>query len=156
VQAHADRISAAYAGKLACRAGCSGCCATDRTVTDVEAANIARAVAALPPETQAKLGKGKGCTMLVNDRCAIYADRPLICRSHGLPVDTGADDGPGRDVCPLNFTDGSLILLPETDVLSLTTVNTILGAINMLYCREAGLAGIDTKAKRRRSLKVLL
>ena len=156
VAAHAERIGSAYPDKLACRAGCAGCCATDRTVVDVEFARLRAAVDRLPAGARARLGKGRGCTMLVDDRCAVYADRPLICRSHGLPVAPGEEDGPPRDTCPLNFTDGSLALIPDGDVLSLPTVNTILGAVNMLFCREAIAAGQDAKPKRRRALRELI
>lgn len=156
VAAHADRVAAAYPAALACRPGCAACCATDRTVVDVEFARLRAAVDRLPPAARARLGKGRGCTLLVDDRCAAYADRPLICRSHGLPVAPGEEDGPLRDTCPLNFTDGSLPTLPDADVLSLPTVNTILGAVNMLYCREAAAAGLDAKPKRRRALRELI
>jgi len=147
VDCHSARIMADHADQFACKAGCSSCCQTDRTVSDVEYAALQSALGALPPTQRAALGKGKGCTLLVDNRCALYAERPLICRSHGLPI-LVAD---GLDVCPLNFVGNDISKLPEADVMAVSTVDTILAAVNMLYCKEQ--AG---DPRRRRPLKQLL
>lgn len=44
----------------------------------------------------------KPCVFLVNDECAIYPVRPIICRTHGLPIKY--PDRQEIDACPLNFT----------------------------------------------------
>ena len=45
----------------------------------------------------------KSCVFLVNNECAIYPVRPIICRTHGLPI--MYPDRQNIDACPLNFTD---------------------------------------------------
>src|SRR3954469_7899482 len=72
---------------LACRPGCHDCC-TDFTVSAVEYHAIlddlrAAGVAAqhLPPEEP-----GAACAFLNGGLCLLYRFRPLICRTHGLPV----------------------------------------------------------------------
>ncbi|MCB9761874.1 MAG: YkgJ family cysteine cluster protein [Alphaproteobacteria bacterium] len=146
---HADRVMASHAARFACRAGCDGCCQTERTVTDVEFAALAPAVAALSPDTRAALreAQGQGCSLLLDGRCAVYAERPLICRSHGLPLVMEGQ----LDVCPLNFTDTPLEALPSADVLSVDTVTAVLVAVNQLFCQET-----EGDARRRRPVAELL
>jgi Fe-S-cluster containining protein len=46
-----------------------------------------------------------GCVFLVNHACTIYAERPMICRTHGLPLIFANDDGEFElSACELNFT----------------------------------------------------
>ncbi|MCK6521975.1 YkgJ family cysteine cluster protein [Myxococcota bacterium] len=136
VDQHSARVSAVYADQLACRAGCDRCCQTERTVSDVEHAALAEAVAALPPLTRARLGEQTtaGCSLLLDGQCSVYADRPLICRSHGLPLMMEGR----RDACPLNFKGAPLAALPQQDVLSVEALTTVLVAVNKLYCEEQG------------------
>ena len=67
--------------------------------------------------------------------------RPIICRSHGLPV--RLDDG--DDVCPLNFSGGDLSDVPVDDILALSTTNMILSAVDQLYVQQTG-ASSDREA----------
>ena len=78
-------------------------------------------------------------------RCSIYEVRPMICRSHGMPVSWKADDAlqsgdlqgvESRDVCPLNFDGVDLSVLPKTDVLSLDKLNIVLSLINRKFDEE--------------------
>src|SRR4051812_3467891 len=93
VDALSVRLTARYSQHLACRAGCSNCCQHHLSVFPVEAARVKAAIAALPNELratitqQARAVKGReaqsqpvACPLLVENRCAIYATRPLICR----------------------------------------------------------------------------
>ena len=135
LDSHSARVTAVHAKHFACRQGCSGCCQTERTVNDLEFAALTEGFEALEPATQERLSNnpGSGCPLLLDDTCALYEERPLICRSHGLPIILENR----LDVCPLNFEDMSLKELPETDLLSVDTITTILAVSNMLYCQEA-------------------
>ena len=136
VDQHSARVFSAYPQHFACRAGCDRCCQSERTVSDVEHASLTEAVAALPPLTRARLAEqtSAGCSLLLDGQCSVYADRPLICRSHGLPL---MMDG-RRDTCPLNFKDLPIAALPEQDVLGVEALTTVLVAVNKLYCEEQG------------------
>src|SRR2546426_7210761 len=93
------RLSARYGAHLVCRAGCSGCCHHHLSVFEVEAVVVREAVAALPAEIRERIrhqarevrerearGEPVACPLLLDDRCAIYSSRPLICRTQGLPL----------------------------------------------------------------------
>ena len=150
VDAFERAARARRAASMACRAGCSACCHAKLTVCDVEAAVVREGVAALEPEARARLAGRAGrspdrCVMLEDDgRCAIYASRPLVCRTQGLalrypegtiPVDAVLARGRGGSDaltwCPLNFRDAP----PRAeDVLDAERVDAMLALSN----REAG------------------
>jgi len=110
VDAAAAALAARHAGRIRCARGCASCCLDGLTVFAVEADRIRRAHPALlrdgvphPPGACAFLD-GAGA-------CRIYADRPYVCRTQGLPLRWTEDDGEGggieyRDVCPLNDVPG--------------------------------------------------
>jgi len=122
---------------MTCRAGCSQCCHQHLSVVPLEFRRVAEAVLTLPDDARSALrervqaGRDDPRCPLLDDtgQCRVYAARPLICRSHGLPIQV---DG-RRDVCPLNFTAGPAVgdLAPEV-VFSVDSANAILGVMSQL------------------------
>ena len=102
-----DRRAAALAerhrARMVCARGCSGCCVDGLTVFEVEADRIRAGAADLlatgtphPPGACAFLGS--------EGECRVYAVRPYVCRTQGLPlrwIDEEAE-AEYRDICPLN------------------------------------------------------
>lgn len=101
IDAAADPLHARHAARLRCAAGCSACCVDDLTVFTVEAARIVAAHRDLL--TTGTPHPPGACAFLDADRrCRIYAVRPYVCRTQGLPLrwtDAGREH---RDICPLN------------------------------------------------------
>ena len=128
-------IESRHPDKFSCARGCFGCCKPSLTVSHVEASRIRDWLIANPKTMEMiqsradMLNDPNFCSMLNREgACAIYEARPLICRSHGLPVSWAEQDSAGvtkeyRDVCPLNFAGVSLDNLRQQDVLSLDKVN---------------------------------
>lgn len=135
----ADALARSLAS-FACRPGCDHCCQQRFSVFEVEAAPIRAALLALEaaePELRARVrqqgrdGSRSSCALLVDGRCSVYAARPLICRSHGLPIAVRDPDAPPTaplqvDNCPLNFTDAAP---PRESVLVLDAVNQPLAVL---------------------------
>jgi hypothetical protein len=96
----AQRVETSFAPAWHCRAGCGGCCRLE-TVCGLEAAVLlAGGVGdALPPST----ATGEVCCLLRDDLCQFYGLRPLICRTHGLPLVSAELTGGEVDCCPLNL-----------------------------------------------------
>ncbi len=153
VDAFFDRAAARFPGPegITCHAGCADCCRRRFSVTAVEAEGIAEGLASLPAAAREALaGRATGgdpgvCPALGEDgRCAIYAFRPVICRTHGLPIRFAAEPsaGPRRlpvvDACPRNFGGRDLASLPGDGVLDQTTLSTVLGAIDAARADEVG------------------
>jgi Fe-S-cluster containining protein len=154
VDAKFSEIRANHPASFACKIGCHSCCKPGLTVNALEHEEIARFLAERPGLQQelrelkaANPHKGKRCGFLSgNGECRIYDVRPLVCRSHGAPLQFSplsaeqfrepaakpADDKAVRmrDVCPLNFTSEDLSKVPANDVLNLDTLNTLLALLS--------------------------
>ncbi len=146
VDAFFDRVLDAHRGEMQCGSGCSDCCSVRLTVTVVEAATIAAALAELPEETRRAIAAraaasdpGRCAALDGDDRCSIYAARPLVCRSHGAPIRRRDPDRslPVVDACPRNFTNG-FAHLPEGDCVNQETVSTVLGALDAALADAIG------------------
>ncbi|WP_437962552.1 YkgJ family cysteine cluster protein (plasmid) [Sorangium sp. So ce119] len=149
VDAFFAHASARHGARMACRTGCSDCCRRRFSVTSLEADALREALAALPEADRAALaararaGDPGVCPALDGEgRCAVYAARPLICRTHGLPIrfapapETRAL--PVIDACPKNFVGEDLHALEASSVLDQTTLSTVLAALDMAHADAAG------------------
>jgi Fe-S-cluster containining protein len=99
-------IAASHVPPLACRAGCHGCCVDGLTVFAIEAAVIEAHHGDLLAEGDAH-APGACAFLDASGECRVYAHRPYVCRTQGLPLrwlESDADGEPAemRDVCPLN------------------------------------------------------
>lgn len=152
---HAE-ISGRVGERMRCGRGCHGCCAPGLSVSSVERAHLAAHVAASPglkAELEALDAEdphaGARCSFLrANGDCAVYEARPIICRSHGLPLEVREPKAaPRRDVCPLNFAGEDLTALAGDDVLNLQLLDTLLALIDGKH-REASGAKAERTALR--------
>lgn len=165
VDAHFDAAVARSPSAFQCGPGCEACCHVRIGVFAVEAAPIRDALAELAvrdPGLRARIrhqaddpGHADRCALLVDGRCAVYDARPLICRSHGLPIaaeplaTSGKPDVPLRiDHCPLNFQDEPP---PRASVLRLDAVNQPLSLLATLWSSAdpSGSPGVRSPADTR-------
>ena len=117
-----------HAQRLACKRGCHGCCVDGLTVFALEAELILRR----HRQTLAEEPHPDGaCAMLDHQgACRIYADRPYVCRTQGLPLRWARDGVEHRDICPLNEADGAPIeALPDEACWTIGPVETRLAAV---------------------------
>lgn len=121
---------------LHCRVGCTSCCTPFR-VLPLEAALLRRAMSdgdIIPPGNG-----GEQCRLLLEERCLVYDQRPIICRTQGLP-NAYIDETAGKievSACPLNFADDYQLV--HEDLLFLDRFNSRLAELNRRYCRSSGL-----------------
>jgi len=160
-------VARANAERLRCRAGCTDCCVDDLTVFEIEAALIQRHHADL-------LAGGEpapegGCAFLAPDgSCRIYAHRPYVCRTQGLPLRWLAEDEiddeivESRDICPKNEAGGPpLEELPSDAYWTLGPFEQRLAdrqaALDGGACRRVALRDLFARSPRtpRRRLPVL-
>ena len=83
-------------------------------------------------------------------RCKIYEARPLVCRSHGVPIRLRRGSLPVVQACHRNFTHTTAD--PDC-ILDQVTLSAMLYAVD---AAEAGAAGSDHEAGRRIDLAGLL
>ncbi len=148
VDEFAANAEAAQAQWLACGRGCDACCRVSRTAFGVELAALRAHVGQLPVSTQAALRArladpevvaGARCVFLDGDgACAVYAARPILCRTHGPLVFT--EDGPSW--CALNFATVPPAEVPALiapgGALALARVDTLLAVVAARYRSQAG------------------
>lgn len=134
-------IDASLTGQITCSAGCSSCC-TAITIFPVEAAALGTALSRLPPHEAAAIRRhvtgqadGERCPLLADHRCLLYTDRPIICRTHGLPVIVTQNDQRQVDCCPRNPIDTTT--LTGSHIIDLDRLNPLLVAINALFLTQS-------------------
>ena len=125
-----------YGSDMACGKGCSACCEL-HSVCGLEAYAVAVCLAKKSlPRTQKRKNRSR-CALCVNGRCLAYPARPVICRTHGVPLllDKGKTVASS---CGLNFAGRDLAGLPRSHVLDTTVVTGNLIRLNMAFCMAAG------------------
>lgn len=114
VDRETGKLAELHAARLRCGLGCADCCRDEVTVFEVEADAIRAACGeALRGEAPHPAG---ACAFLGPDRaCRIYAQRPYVCRTQGLPLRWLDHDAQveHRDICPLNDRGPALESLPR-------------------------------------------
>ena len=130
IDSHIKAVMTDFADHIQCKKGCDNCC-RHLNLFPVEALAIARAFAELPPEIQRNVLKqtnGKGCPLLIQGECVAYEARPLICRTHGMPIYMENDGKITVDFCPMNFS--GITQFPKESLLNLDQLNITLTAVN--------------------------
>ncbi len=133
---HAFAVVENHGEQIACRPGCCDCCRL-QTVFAVEAMVLALALEDLPPEeltalqAEVRTVEDGECPLLQGGLCRIYAARPLICRTHGLPLLVEDEEGRRIDYCPQNFQ--GVTTLSGESVLDLDRLNLLLAAVNRQF-----------------------
>ncbi len=123
VDTRAARLAERHRGRLQCRRGCAGCCVDGIRVFEVEAERIRRAHGELL--AQGAPHPPGACAFLDADgACRVYAERPYVCRTQGLPLRWIESDETGaarelRDICGLNEAGPPLERLAEADCFEL-------------------------------------
>jgi uncharacterized protein len=128
-----------YPKDITCNKKCSNCCILN-SVCLLEAYSIVR--------TQKKTHKpktNKTCVFLKNDLCSIYKARPIICRTHGLPITSTFIKKRFLDCCPKNFITKKHSDIPPKDLFPLDTVNENLMRLNLAFCMLLGKKALAGK-----------
>jgi Fe-S-cluster containining protein len=168
VSAFTEQTAARRVTDLQCKKGCDACCQVSLSVGPVEAAAVRAGLERLDPGQRARIrerglrersGAGETrCTMLEDDGgCAIYAQRPLVCRTQGhalryphglIPAHALRARAGDADVtwCPLNYTNAAP---GAQDLLDAERVDQLLAIVNHRYAtrqRTDPLARIELSA----------
>ncbi len=147
-----DRLSHLHAQQMRCKAGCSSCCESI-SVFEVEFDAIQEQITA----HNIKLPKPlflhrftKRCRFLVNNRCAIYEYRPIICRTQGLPILYRSMNSNDYElsVCQLNFKGVKLNSFNDENALMMSPLNTKLLLLNHAYMKETAPSQKDLNKRR--------
>lgn len=144
-----QRVENRYAASMQCQSGCHDCCHVQLSVTAIERAVIAEGLKTLPPQLlralaeQSRSPNPNRCSALDGaGKCMIYAFRPLVCRSHGLPIRMSASlpiAGQAQiSACFRNFAADDVSALAPDCILDQQTLSAILLVLNHQYAQETG------------------
>lgn len=132
VDAFFERVAARHTADMQCSSGCSDCCHVRLTVTGIEAAALRAHVAALTATDCAALAANIAaapadrCVALdANGRCLVYAARPIVCRSHGVPIRMTEQSLPVVESCHRNFTARGPAAADPDCILDQTTLSAL-------------------------------
>ena len=113
-----NKLSSEYHNHLQCKKGCDQCC-VNLNILPVEYYAILNELSPEEiPDISTITNREDPCTFLQDHACTIYPSRPVICRTHGLPMLFLNDEGDDMELayCELNFTNA--------EDLEFTTENT--------------------------------
>lgn len=149
IDALCNAIQASLGDQITCSEGCSSCC-TAITLFPVEAAALREALDQLPQQEAEEVRRqitsqasGERCPLLSHHRCLLYRARPIICRTHGLPIIYSEDGQRRSDCCPLNLSEAESI--SGSSVIDLDKLNPLLVAVNSLYLSQADIDATTEK-----------
>lgn len=136
--------STKFSNQIQCKVKCDQCCHVDLSIFEIEKQNILEWCDQLDSislnelivklKTQQEKGKDlfgnlvEPCVFLFDGQCSIYAARPTLCRTQGLPMIRKDEYEASLDCCPLNFVD---VEIEIEDCLATDTVNLVLARLNM-------------------------
>ena len=127
---------------IRCAEGCAACCLLE-TVVPLEAYVITAYLQSRPPLAfENGATHPDQCVFLYQNHCAIYPVRPLICRTHGLPLAYSAQQT--VDACPRNFTEVDLAALDPQWWFDADRLAENLIRLNLAFClltQQADAAG---------------
>ncbi len=146
IDAFFSRVASRHAADLRCASGCDRCCHQRLTVTSVEAAAIRAHAATLTSGERAAIAAaataadaGRCAALDDAGRCRIYAARPIVCRSHGLPIRMrDARSLPVVTACELNFTAHGPDAADPDCILDQELVSTMLALVDRDHADQAG------------------
>lgn len=149
VDALCGEIETSLGDQITCSEGCSSCC-TAITVFPVEAAAMRHALEQLPGQQAEEIrhhvsahANDERCPLLNHHRCMLYEARPIICRTHGLPIVYTADGHRNSDCCPHNLSETGA--LSGANVVDLDKLNTLLAAINSIFLSRTETYGSELR-----------
>ena len=149
VDALCNAISVSLGEHLTCSAGCSSCC-TSITVFPVEAAAMRESLENLPDQQAEKIrrhiaehAEDERCPLLLHHRCMLYEARPIICRTHVLPIIYTLEGQRNSDCCPRNLTETESV--SGSSVVDLDKLNTLLVAVNSIYMSQTESAETEVR-----------
>jgi Fe-S-cluster containining protein len=132
------RLEGFHGTGITCHPGCAACCVI-LTVFPVEFFAILEDIGRARIRQEALVFDRSAPCGFLNEKklCRIYRFRPIICRTHGLPVLflNDSQEEPAWEVsfCELNFHNKTGIEFTDETLLDIETINAGLNRINDQY-----------------------
>jgi len=131
IDSHSEKLENKHKKHMMCKAGCDLCC-MDYSIFPIEFYYIRDRLQEKEYQHDVPAVKEEGsCVFLKNHKCAIYEERPIICRTHGLPLLYMNEDGDWElSACELNFTEFDMDEFSDKNTFPQDTFNSELFMLN--------------------------
>ena len=131
-----DQLNTKHKNHMQCKKGCDFCC-MNYSIFPIEFNFI---VNALKKKNEKPLVNNEAeeevCIFLINNQCSIYSERPIICRTHGLPLLYMNNNNEWElSACDLNFTDFEMNDFSEENTFPQDKFNSKLFILNKEYLK---------------------
>lgn len=133
-----NKLSAEHHKHLECKKGCDQCC-LNLNILPVEYYAILNELTPDGiPEIETITDREDPCTFLKDHACSLYPSRPVICRTHGLPMLFLNDDGDDMELayCELNFTNAEDVEFTDENTYPEDTFMSKLYQINREFVKH--------------------
>ena len=142
IDLHFKKVMQLQKDEMCCTKGCTSCCTSDLTVCSIEAHYMKKAI-----QNKTFTESKDDCMFLIDNECAIYEHRPIVCRTQGLPLlyEKYEDDEVNSinevneenkekelSVCEKNFHNS----IQSESILDMEKINTALIIINKMFETE--------------------
>lgn len=137
IDKRSGELETVHENHMNCKAGCDLCC-IDYSIFPIEFYYIVEQLKneSIPPTINSE-AKTEDCIFLTNHKCNIYDQRPIICRTHGLPLLFMSEDGNWElSACHLNFTTFDMSEFSEENTYAQDKYNSKLFLINKQFIEE--------------------
>ncbi|WP_159517072.1 YkgJ family cysteine cluster protein [Sunxiuqinia indica] len=131
-----EKLSDTHKNHMVCKKGCDLCC-MDYNVFPVEYNSIKMKIENEPIDFQESTDGS--CIFLKDHACQIYEHRPIICRTHGLPLLFMNEEQWELSACELNFTDFDDEDFSAKNTFPQDKFNSELFIVNKNYIKENNL-----------------
>lgn len=148
VDRQAERLFAVHSAQIQCRQKCTDCC-INLTVWPVEFYAILEELkaAGVKPVFDANAG----CGFLKDGLCQLYPFRPIICRTHGLPLvyldETQDEPVYGVTFCEKNFQNADDLAFGADTTLNMDEVNECLARQQTEFSAVVGNEDTDDNGR---------
>jgi Fe-S-cluster containining protein len=131
-----EKLEKLHQEQLNCKSGCDMCC-MDYSIFPVEYYSILNELKTDNFISPNRNTDNEKCVFLHQHVCEIYKNRPLICRTHGLPLLYTNEEGEWElSACELNFTDFDFAELSIDTTFPQDKFNSKLFLLNQKFIKE--------------------
>ena len=133
IDKHVGELENIHQNHLKCKNGCDSCC-MNYSIFPVEYYSILEKLKNEPADWIQKIPENGKCIFLNNHSCDIYEHRPIICRTHGLPLLYANNEGEWElSACELNFTEYNFEDFTAENTFPQDTYNSKLFMLNQQF-----------------------
>lgn len=148
-----DRIAAdverMHSTRIACKKGCCNCC-INLSVWPVEFYSILDELRR-DDDRKAAFNEAASCGYLCEDECIIYPYRPIICRTHGLPLVYWHEEinppGYGVMFCRKNFNESENVEFSSGNTVCMDEINSRLARLNLEFISQLDDASLTPETR---------